>query len=106
MSNHRQPQSVLVTGGCGFIGSAFVRFLLGRPDFTGKIVNLDLMTYAANAENVAGAAGSGRYTFAQGDIGDAAFVARTCRDHAVDTIVHFAAESHVDRSISGPGAFI
>jgi dTDP-glucose 4,6-dehydratase len=96
----------LVTGGCGFIGSAFVRYLLGQPSFTGKLVNLDLMTYAANAENVAAAAGSGRYTFAQGDIGDAPFVARTCREHAVDTIVHFAAESHVDRSISGPGAFV
>jgi dTDP-glucose 4,6-dehydratase len=106
MSNLRQPQSVLVTGGCGFIGSAFVRYLLAQPSFTGKVVNLDLMTYAANAENVAGVTSSGRYAFAQGDIGDAEFVARTCREHAVDTVVHFAAESHVDRSISGPGAFV
>jgi dTDP-glucose 4,6-dehydratase len=102
----RQHESILVTGGCGFIGSAFVRFLLGQPSFTGKIVNLDLMTYAANSDNVASAASSGRYAFAHGDIGDAAFVAQTCREHAVDTIVHFAAESHVDRSISGPGAFV
>ena len=106
MSNLRQPQSVLVTGGCGFIGSAFVRFLLAQPGFTGNVVNLDSMTYAANADNVAGAASSGRYTFVQGDIGDSELVARTCREHAVDTIVHFAAESHVDRSISGPGAFV
>ncbi len=106
MSDIRSPASVLVTGGCGFIGSAFVRFLLGQPSFQGKIVNLDLMTYAANADNVADARGSGRYSFVQGDIADAAFVARTCREHAVDTLVHFAAESHVDRSISGPGAFI
>ena len=106
MPDLRTPASVLVTGGCGFIGSAFVRFLLGEPSFTGKIVNLDLMTYAANADNVADAHASGRYSFVQGDIADAALVARTCHEHAVDTLVHFAAESHVDRSISGPGAFI
>ncbi len=108
MSLLRQPQSVLVTGGCGFIGSAFVRFLLAEPSFTGKVVNLDVMTYAANADNVASSAAlaAGRYVFAQGDIGDAAFVGKLCREHSVDTIVHFAAESHVDRSIVGPGAFI
>src|SRR3954469_6975721 len=102
MTTLRQPKSVLVTGGCGFIGSAFVRLLLRDPSFTGTVVNLDLMTYAANAENVAGAASTGRYTFAQGDIANPEFVGRTCREHSVDTIVHFAAESHVDRSISGP----
>jgi dTDP-glucose 4,6-dehydratase len=106
MTTLRQPQSVLVTGGCGFIGSAFVRLLLGQPGFTGKLVNLDSMTYAANAENVAGVASSPRYAFVQGDICDAELVTRACREHAVDTIVHFAAESHVDRSISGPGAFV
>jgi dTDP-glucose 4,6-dehydratase len=69
-------------------------------------VNLDLMTYAANPDNVAEAANSGRYAFVQADICDADAVRATCQEHAVDTIVHFAAESHVDRSISGPGAFI
>jgi dTDP-glucose 4,6-dehydratase len=102
----RNPQSVLVTGGCGFIGSAFVRYLLAEPSFTGRVLNLDLLTYAANPDNVAGALDSGRYTFVQADIADADAVARTCEEHQVDTIVHFAAESHVDRSILGPGAFV
>lgn len=102
----RQPRCVLVTGGCGFIGSAFVRLLLRNPEYTGRVVNLDLMTYAANADNVLGVADSERYTFLHGDIGDAPAVTRACREHAVDTIVHFAAESHVDRSITGPGAFV
>lgn len=102
----RQPQRVLVTGGCGFIGSAFIRYLLQHPDFLGRVVNLDAMTYAANAENVAGVADSGRYTFAQGDIADTQRVLALCREHSIDAIVHFAAESHVDRSIVGPGAFI
>jgi dTDP-glucose 4,6-dehydratase len=102
----REPSSVLVTGGCGFIGSAFVRFLLGQPDFTGRVVNLDLLTYAANPDNVASVASSDRYVFVKADITDAAAVTQACREHEVDTIVHFAAESHVDRSILGPGAFV
>jgi dTDP-glucose 4,6-dehydratase len=102
----RRPTSVLVTGGSGFIGSAFVRYLLAQPRFSGKLVNLDLLTYAANPDNVAGAAASGRYTFVQGDIADPEKVTRLCREHSVDAIVHFAAESHVDRSIVGPGAFV
>src|SRR6188768_1839189 len=106
MSLLRQPKCVLVTGGCGFIGSAFVRYLLADPGFSGRLVNLDLLTYAANPDNVAEAAKSSRYVFVQADIGDAEAVTRVCREHAVDTIVHFAAESHVDRSILGPGAFV
>ncbi|HEY5373771.1 MAG TPA: dTDP-glucose 4,6-dehydratase [Polyangiaceae bacterium] len=106
MSSLRQPQNVLVTGGCGFIGSAFVRFLLGQAAFKGRVVNLDLLTYAANPDNVATVAASERYVFVQADIGDAQAVAKVCREQAVDTIVHFAAESHVDRSILGPGAFV
>jgi dTDP-glucose 4,6-dehydratase len=97
---------VLVTGGCGFIGSAFVRYLFRLPEFKGKLTNLDLLTYAANPDNVKGAVDEARYTFVQGDIADAALVSRVCKERAIDTIVHFAAESHVDRSISGPGAFI
>jgi dTDP-glucose 4,6-dehydratase len=106
MSSLREPQSVLVTGGCGFIGSAFIRYLFRLPEFTNKVTNLDLLTYAANPDNVHGSVDASRYTFVQGDIADAALVTRVCDEHAVDTIVHFAAESHVDRSISGPGAFI
>lgn len=106
MSNLRSPRSVLVTGGCGFIGSAFVRYLLKQPEFTGKLVNLDVMTYAANMDNVADAASTGRYTFVKADINDVETVGRVCKEHSVDTIVHFAAESHVDRSIVGPGAFV
>ena len=102
----RQLKSVLVTGGCGFIGSAFVRFLLGEPGFSGRVVNLDLLTYAANPDNVAGVAQVERYAFVKADITDANAVMQACRDHQVDTIVHFAAESHVDRSILGPGAFV
>ena len=106
MSLLREPKSVLVTGGCGFIGSAFVRYLLAQPSFEGRLLNLDSLTYAANPDNVAEAAKSPRYGFVQADIADVETVARLCREHAVDTIVHFAAESHVDRSILGPGAFI
>ena len=106
MASLRHPKNVLVTGGCGFIGSAFVRYLFRLPEVDGKVVNLDLLTYAANPDNVTGAVDPPRYTFVQGDICNAELVARVCKEHAVDTIVHFAAESHVDRSISGPGAFI
>jgi dTDP-glucose 4,6-dehydratase len=102
----REPKSILVTGGCGFIGSAFIRFLFRAPGFAGRVLNLDLLTYAANPENVAEHAADPRYAFAQGDIGDQALVARLCEEHAVDTIVHFAAESHVDRSILEPADFI
>jgi dTDP-glucose 4,6-dehydratase len=106
MAPFRKAERVLVTGGYGFIGSAFVRYLFRLPDFAGKIVNFDLVTYAANPDNVKAFVDPARYAFVQGDINDAELVARTCVEHAVDTIVHFAAESHVDRSIVGPGAFI
>lgn len=101
-------QNLLVTGGCGFIGSNFIRYLLEESDFTGRVINLDALTYAGNPENLAdlAARSSQRYTFVQADICDAAKVAEIFDSHQIDTVCHFAAESHVDRSIVNPGAFI
>jgi dTDP-glucose 4,6-dehydratase len=98
-------QSVLITGGAGFIGTNFVRHLLAaEPAVT--IVNLDALTYAGSLENLKGLTDEKRHTFVQGSICDRTLVDRLLRDHKIDTIVHFAAESHVDRSIHGPGAFV
>lgn len=94
---------LLVTGGCGFIGANFVIDQLARhPDRS--IVNLDLLTYAGNPANLADVAADPRYRFVQGDIRDADLVGRLMEE--VDAVVHFAAESHVDRSIADPGAFV
>lgn len=101
-------QSILVTGGAGFIGANFVRHRLGA-DPSCRITVLDALTYAGNLQNLEGideGTGRGRYEFVHGDIRDTALAERLLREHSVDTIVHFAAESHVDRSISGPDAFI
>jgi dTDP-glucose 4,6-dehydratase len=98
-------KNLLVTGGCGFIGSNFVRLCLQRcPDI--RLVNLDKLTYAGNLENLADIANDPRYRFVRGDIADAELVARLFAEEAIDTVVHFAAESHVDRSIEGPAPFI
>lgn len=102
----RSPRSLLVTGGAGFIGSAFIRWLFRQPSFQGKVVNYDLLTYAGNIENVTSAVDESRYAFVRGDICDQDLVRKTCDEHGIDTIVHFAAESHVDRSILGPSAFV
>ncbi len=100
--------NLLVTGGCGFIGANFIRWLLDRPDFTGRIVNLDALTYAGNPLSLADLAATHgeRYAFVHGDIRDAALLERVFDDYAIDAVCHFAAESHVDRSITGPEAFI
>jgi dTDP-glucose 4,6-dehydratase len=102
----RKLNNLLVTGGCGFIGSAFVRRMFRDPLFAGTIVNLDKLTYAGNVENVEGHVERSRYNLVVGDILDAPLVMRTCKEWNIDTIVHFAAESHVDRSIDGPMVFI
>lgn len=105
-SASRPLKSLLVTGGAGFIGSAFIRWLFKNSDFQGKIVNYDALTYAGNLDNVVGAVDPERYQFVRGDICDRDLVLKTCEAHAIDTIVNFAAETHVDRSILGPGAFV
>lgn len=94
---------ILVTGGCGFIGSAVVRQAIAAGH---KVVNVDALTYAANPANVASVADSPDYAFEHADICDADAMAGVFADHAPDAVMHLAAESHVDRSIDGPGAFI
>jgi len=95
---------ILVTGGAGFIGSNFI--LQRMQDGSGSIVNLDKLTYAGNPHNLDSIADDRRYHFAQGDIGDRGAVDQLLRDLRPKAVVHFAAESHVDRSIRGPEAFI
>jgi dTDP-glucose 4,6-dehydratase len=94
---------LLVTGGAGFIGSAVVRQAVARGH---EVVNLDVLTYAANTENVAQVAGSNLYSFAHADIRDRARLDQVFDEHRPDAVMHLAAESHVDRSIDGPGDFI
>lgn len=98
-------QNILVTGGCGFIGANFVRLALATLDNC-RLVNLDKLTYAGNPQNLVDIAEDPRYRFVQGDICDASLVERLFAEEQIDTVVHFAAESHVDRSITGPAAFI
>ncbi len=99
--------NLLVTGGCGFIGSNFIRQrLTEKNSVLTRLVNLDALTYAGNPANLADLAGDPRYVFALGDIGDAALVAKLLTEHAIDAVVNFAAESHVDRSIDSPEPFI
>ncbi len=107
MQHVRKVKNILVTGGAGFIGSAFIRYLLAESQgFDGLIVNYDLLTYAGNLENLKSIENDPRYVFTQGDISNEALVEHLCHEHEIDTIIHFAAESHVDRSILGPKAFL
>jgi dTDP-glucose 4,6-dehydratase len=101
----RQPRRVLVTGGAGFIGSNFVHhWCIAYPD--DRVVVLDALTYAGNRQNLADLEGVANLRFVQGDICDRVLVDALLSEEAIDTVAHFAAESHVDRSILGPGAFI
>ncbi len=95
--------TLFVTGGAGFIGSNFVHHVLGNNDC--RVVNLDLLTYAGNRESLDGLP-DGRHEFVHGDICDGALVRRLFDEYRPDAVIHFAAESHVDRSIDDPGAFI
>jgi dTDP-glucose 4,6-dehydratase len=99
-----KTNTILVTGGAGFIGSNFVLHWLRNSD--ASVVNLDLLTYAGNPDNLASLEGDSRHILVPGDICDADLVASLLREHRPRFIVHFAAESHVDRSIVDPGAFI
>jgi dTDP-glucose 4,6-dehydratase len=98
-------RNVLITGGAGFIGSNFIRYILQRESDL-QIINLDALTYAGSLENLKDLPGVERHTFIKGDICDQSLVEDTIRKHHIDTIIHFAAESHVDRSILGPAQFI
>ena len=95
---------ILVTGGAGFIGSNFVRSVMEESDW--EVLNLDLLTYAGNRATVASLEREVRYRFTQGDIGDRALVGQLLREFRPSAVMNFAAESHVDRSIDGPAAFI
>ena len=98
-------KTLLVTGGCGFIGTNFIRYLLAKAPEV-RIINLDKLTYAGNLANLADVCGNSRYRFIHGDICDAVLVERLFAEENPDALVHFAAESHVDRSIYGPEAFV
>ena len=97
-------ERILVTGGAGFIGSNFILQRMQESPFS--IINLDKLTYAGNLRNLEAIAGDRRYTFVQGDIGDRKLVSRLLAEQRPTAVVHFAAESHVDRSIRGPEDFI
>lgn len=104
MTNY-QPRCMLVTGGAGFIGSNFVRHVLAAEPSI-RIINLDKLTYAGTLNNLKNLPSPERYHFIQGDIIDKQLIQHVLLHHHIDTIVHFAAESHVDRSITSPASFI
>lgn len=95
---------ILVTGGAGFIGSNFIEYMLAKYPY--KIINLDLLTYAGNLDNLKKVEGHPRYTFIKGDIRDKAILEHLFKAYSIDTVINFAAESHVDRSIDDPTVFL
>ena len=97
-------KTVIVTGGAGFIGGNFVHYLIANTDV--RVINLDNLTYAGNMDTLADLKSEPRHIFVQGDICDAELIGRLFAEYSVDAVVNFAAESHVDRSIDGPAAFI
>ncbi|MFH1350507.1 MAG: dTDP-glucose 4,6-dehydratase [Pseudomonadota bacterium] len=101
-------RNLLVTGGCGFIGTNFIRYILNESDFSGRVINVDKLTYAGNPENLLDIAEKfqERYIFVKGDICDRGKMIQVFREYGIDAICHLAAESHVDRSIVWPDAFV
>jgi dTDP-glucose 4,6-dehydratase len=101
-------KNLLVTGGCGFIGTGFIRYLLLHSDFDGRIINVDKLTYAGNPDNLADIEKSNpeRYVFIKADICDPDAMSHAFKSYKIDVVCNFAAESHVDRSIVAPDAFI
>jgi len=100
-----QLNRLLVTGGAGFIGSAFIRYGLSHVPGVARIVNFDLLNYAADLRNVSAVENDPRYLFVKGDICDESLIEKLCKEEKIDAIVHFAAETHVDRSIDDPKIF-
>jgi len=101
----RKFKSLLVTGGAGFIGSNFIHFMLRKyPEY--EIINLDKLTYAGNLENLKDIEDKENYRFIKGDIADSGLIEDIFNHNKVDAVINFAAESHVDRSITDPGVFI
>lgn len=101
----KKMQNILVTGGAGFIGSNFIHHLLEKKQDC-KVFNVDVLTYAGHVENLESIQNDARYEFIQTNICDFEVIKQIFEEHQIDTVVHFAAESHVDRSITNPGAFI
>lgn len=106
MSMERKLQNIMVTGGAGFMGSNFVSYLLSQKEFSGKIINLDKLTYAGDLSNLDNLLDKGQYHFIQGDIQDKELVSKIFKEFNIDTVVHFAAETHVDNSIENSNDFM
>jgi dTDP-glucose 4,6-dehydratase len=99
------PRAILVTGGAGFIGANFINYFMSANPGC-RLVNLDILTYAGNLKNLAGVEKNPAYRFVRGDICDAGLVAELLKTEKIEAVLHFAAESHVDRSIAGPEIFV
>ncbi|HNO26654.1 MAG TPA: GDP-mannose 4,6-dehydratase, partial [Leptospiraceae bacterium] len=105
MKNNRKLQNMLVTGGAGFIGANFIQYA-AKKGHKGRIVNLDALTYAADLAHLNGIESRLNYTFIHGNILDRNLLRKVFSEYEIDTVVHFAAESHVDNSIESPDIFI